>query len=62
MSNLVLKIVKKALWQPVESPRQAAGDEADMAALAREFELHAGRNLAGSGQRLLPAGRGRSGR
>jgi len=50
MSNLVLKVVKNALWQPVESPRQAAGDKTHMATLTRELQLHAGSNLAGSGQ------------
>jgi hypothetical protein len=52
MSNLVLKKMKKALWQPVESPRQAAGDESDVAALAREFERTLAAAWRQPGQRL----------
>ena len=52
MSNLMLKIVKNALWQPVEPSRQGTGDKTHMAPLTREFNLHTGRDLVDSGERL----------
>jgi hypothetical protein len=50
MSDLVLEVMEDALRQPVESSRQTAADETDMSALAREFELHAGRHLGWRGE------------